>query len=62
MTTKNSYYDYFLDTNNDKKAQETRLNWGEQWKYEQIQKNRDEIRNKYLNLPEFSNSNKNKLK
>ncbi len=62
MTTKNSYYDYFLDNKNDKKAQETRLHWGEQWKYEQIKQNRDEIRDKYLNLPEFSNSNHNKLK
>ena len=60
MSTENSYYDYFLDTK--KKPQETRLNWGEQWQYEKIKQNRDEIRNKYLNMPEFSNNNQNKLK
>ncbi len=59
MTTQKSYYDYFLD---EKKPQETRLQWGEQWKYEQIKQTRDELRAKYSNLPEFSNSNKNKIK
>lgn len=61
MTTLKSYYEYFLDEKKSK-PEETRLHWGEQWKYEQIKQNRDELRAKYSNLPEFSNSNKNKLK
>ncbi len=61
MTTLKSYYEYFLDEKKSK-SEETRLHWGEQWKYEQIKQNRDELREKYLNLPEFSNTNQNKLK